>query len=123
MIILIACGCLLLGGILVSEFTSYWGTMHDIGVIMALVGGILFAIALAVLPINYYESKDTLIQYQELQKTVDDARKDNPSELERAAILDKIASANMNIKSMQYWNETSFDIFIPDEVMDACPIK
>ena len=113
MIVFLACILIMIIGIFLDSFLDW----DFAGPVIAMVGGIFLITAIALWPLEYYGDKAMLIKYQELQRTVDYARLNNPSELERATLIDKIASANMNIKSMQYWNNTTFDIFIPDEIM------
>jgi len=45
------------------------------------------------------------------------------SEMERATILKEMVKCNAGFKSLAYWNDSVFDIWIPDEVEDWKPIQ
>ena len=102
------------------------------------VGGLLF-IALILWPVTYYSEKANIQAFKSVQQTIETARQqgetyvgpafglpcagEHGARIESAAFQMKIADVNMWLVKMQYWNETIFDIFIPDEVMALQPIK
>jgi len=58
-----------------------------------------------------------------LADNINGARKQDMSEMERATILKEIVKCNAGFKSLAYWNDSVFDIWIPDEVEDWKPIQ
>jgi hypothetical protein len=78
-------------------------------------GFALFA-ALLVWPLNYYGTKEEIAEYHAIKATMQEARRGNTSEIERAALTNKIIETNQWVVNAQYWNKTIFDIYIPDEV-------
>lgn len=84
--------------------------------VVSLAVGAILAILLIMLPICYYSDLAWIEKYHAFKVTVEEARKSNISEIERAAILQDIAEWNQDIANVKYWNKTIFDIYIPDEV-------
>lgn len=84
--------------------------------VVSTASGVILAILLIMLPICYYSDLAWIEKYHAFKVTVEEARKSNISEIERAAILQDIAVWNQDVASAKYWNKTIFDIYIPDEV-------
>ena len=95
------------------------------GIMLTVMCGALLFVALGALPVNYYGTKARIEQFQATRATYEVARKSysQPSITERAAILMDIADQNRWLKNAQYWNDTMFDIWIPDEVMNLKPLE
>jgi hypothetical protein len=74
-------------------------------------------------PLAYISSKDSFITYQSTKTVIEKARKSNISEVERAALTNKIIEINSEIASAKYWNKTIFDCLIYDEFADLEPLK
>jgi hypothetical protein len=88
---------------------------EELGLFMGIISGITLLVALIVIPINRASHYDEIQQYNAVKMTIEESRKSNISDIERAAIINKIASWNAKIASLRYWNDTIFDIYIPDE--------
>lgn len=85
--------------------------------------GISLFTSLIILVINHAEAGAQLAHYHELVTTIEESRNNNTSEIERAAIMTEIIETNTYIAEQGYWNNTIFDIFIPDEIAELKPIK
>ena len=93
------------------------------GELLMIVAGILLLISLIILPINRQSCFADIAKIKAFQETVSASRMENLSEIERAAILSKIAEWNEWIAETKYYNNTIWDIFIPDEAANLQPIK
>ena len=81
--------------------------------------GIPAIIMLAIIPLHRADSYSNLAQRDALQSTYAELRA-NP--LEMATVGKQIAEWNAWLASAKYWNQTQWDWYWPDEVMDAKPI-
>lgn len=108
---------LIIGVILLNKGFELSGTL------LTVIGACLSVIMLIAWPLSYYGDKTFIAQYYTLQQTIENARNSNISDVERAAILNKIADENMELRSLQYWNQGVLDIFHPDEVMNLKPLQ
>ncbi len=72
--------------------------------------------------IEYDSSK---VDTKALMETIKDSRSisDVSHGVERAAIVTQVAEKNAWVKDMQYWNNSLFDIWIPDTVDALRPLK
>ncbi|MEQ6355114.1 hypothetical protein ABNX05_10845 [Lysinibacillus sp. M3] len=93
------------------------------GVIISAFSGIACLVAVSVLFISHLMADSNINNYNELKRTIDVVRSNEVSELERATITEKIIEINQEIASNNYWNETVFDIFIPDKLTKLEPLK
>ena len=93
------------------------------GVLLMAIGGLLLVIYLIILPLNRQDCFAKIVKIEAFQETVSTSRMGNLSEIERAAILSKIAEWNEWIAETKYYNNTIWDIFIPDEAANLQPIK
>jgi len=56
-----------------------------------------------------------LIDYSQLRDNLSRHRNDSTIvDVERSTVFNKVLEMNSNIQKCRYWNETIFDIFIPD---------
>lgn len=119
MLLLIILGVLLIGGIVLAN-VSYDFDM--VGGITAIIAGVLLLIALIMLPLSYYGIEGEIQEYKSVVKSLEDARERN-NDFENAALQQKIIDTNRWLASHQYWNNTIFDIYIPDEVAQLKPVR
>ena len=84
---------------------------------------IALALFLVFWPVAYYGYVSNIQEYHATKASVEVSRGEEMSELERAALVHKIIEVNRWLARAQYWNQTVFDPFIPDEVMALEPIK
>lgn len=104
--------------ILIWKNASYSSDWDILGIMGVFIFGTLLVVGLIILPINYYSGLAEIERYHALKNSIEESRKDNMSEVERAALVNKIAEYNADIASTRYWNNTVFDIFIPDELAE-----
>lgn len=84
----------------------------------------MLSIGLITLPINIYRIESEIRQFYITGITYEKARKNhNISVFENAAIQIDIAKQNRWLISNQYWNQTIFDIWIPDKIMNLKPLE
>ncbi|MEW9698010.1 hypothetical protein [Paenibacillus sp. SI8] len=84
------------------------------GDFMTLVGGVLTLAILIVWPVHYYSYLDAEARYYATNLTIMESRKTDKSEVERAALTTEIITANRELASAKYWNQTIFGDIIPD---------
>lgn len=96
-----------------------------LGFILILVFGIALVVALIMLPCNYYGEKANIEKFKITKTTYEIARKNLGKDAiaERAAIQMDIAGQNRWLAKTKYWNDTIFDIWFPDAVMDLKPLQ
>lgn len=87
------------------------------------ISSVLLVVSLIMLPINYYNVKAEIQSYYALKDTIEVSRENGNSEIERAALVQKIADNNTRLANLKYWNGTILDIFIPDEIENLDPLK
>ena len=99
-------------------------TMDDeiLGVIIAIFSGMLLLIALILLPFSRMEYNAGIERFKSTQQTYETARLNNVK-IENAAIQMDIAKMNRDLASAQYYNQTVFDMWIPEEIMELKPIE
>lgn len=94
------------------------------GITFAGLGAIALATIAIIWPVNYYGSVAEVDRYHALKETIEQARQGEVSEMERAALTQKMAEYNADLASVKYWNNTKlFDDFIADELAELEPLK
>lgn len=114
MILLIILGALTTIGVLLIVFTGEFSSLNTVGQVIAVFSGIVLLVALIALPVNYYSTKAEVDRYHALKETIEEARRGEVSEIERAALIQEIAGYNKDLASAKFWNDTLFDIYIFD---------
>lgn len=101
-----------------------WLSTCDTAVwISTFISGLLTIIMLVILAINHWTADSTIAQYEIIKDTIETARNEDLSELERATLTQKIIEVNQEIARYKYWNETSWDIFTPDRLTELEYLK
>ena len=102
----------------------FWNNLkYDwISFLLTVVCGGMFIVGIIMLPINRLNVNSEIIKFQTTENTIKLARENN-NELEKAAIQSNIIEKNNWLASIQYYNQSIFDIWIPDEVMNLKPLK
>ena len=119
MLILISLTILLILGIIIAFYVQ-----TELGVIIIIISGVLLFVALFALPINYYDYNARIQQFNSTKMTLEIARKNESiSLLELAAIQQKVIEMNQWLASAKYYNQTIFDIWIPNAIEKLEPIK
>lgn len=120
MMLLCILGVLLIVSIIVRVKTDYFDVYNDLNILVVFVV-ICLVCGLIIIPLNHICERSNIVQYHSLKATIEDAR--NSENIERAALAIKIAETNEWLARVQYWNETTWGIYIPDEVMELEPLK
>ncbi|KKN62413.1 hypothetical protein LCGC14_0512100 [marine sediment metagenome] len=95
---------------------------EDIGIVCIVIGAIITSAIVLTFLGSYYGCKSEILAFEETRLTYERARTNNEN-IEIAAIQLDIAEQNRWLRTQQYWNETIFDIAIPDEIMQLEVIK
>jgi hypothetical protein len=112
--------------IILSIGSIYWykrDEWNDLALGLSFLFSLVTIIALIILPISYYDGKAEIKRYYALKQTIEDSRKNGISDVERAALTKKIAEYNADLANVKYWNDTIFDIYIPDELAELDYLK
>jgi len=108
---------LIIVGIIIDKYTY-----NNIGEPVAVISGVVLVFILIPFPPVFYGTKSEIMQFKSIKITVQNAR-NNGVNIENAAIQQKIIDANKWLANYQYWNNTIFDIYIPDEIMELEPLE
>ena len=122
MLIIIALSVIcILGTIIARQASREWFEL--LSGILAIFAAITLLIAIIALPLNRAEHKSNIQRYHAFEQTIAKARQAGASEAERTAILMQITKWNQELASARYWNDTLFDIWIPDEYVKLPPLE
>jgi len=108
-----------------SCFLLNWSSKkydRDWALVTAIVALGISSIALIVWPMAYYGDISRIQYFKSVQQTAERGRSGD-QHLEGAAFRLEIAERNGWLAKAQYWNDTIFDQFIPDEVDSLTPIE
>ena len=117
MIFLIVAVIVVLVGVVLYQYDRV-----ESGTVFIIIGGFVLVLVLIFVFLNPLFVKGEIREFETIRRTVAVAR-ETGNELEKAAIQHKIIDGNQWLAGLVYWNETVFDIFIPDEVMQLKPLK
>jgi len=78
--------------------------------------GSVLVVLLIAFPIERMKAKRLMREVATTQETIDEARKDSFGNVERMALTRDMISLNKEIANAKYWNNTVWDIWIPDYV-------
>lgn len=115
MLIVIILSILIAGFMYANVFYDNYD-MEVLTMIGSVVSGFLLFIAIITIPISRMEVKSEIRKFNQTISTIAIARK-NAGEIERAALQHDIIEKNNWLQNQRYWNETIWDIYIPDKVM------
>jgi len=118
MIIFITAVVVILIGILFLNYFEW----EFFGGLLIMIGGMVLCIVLIAGYLVPLETRGEIVRFEATRQTIKIAR-ETGNELEKAAVQHKIIECNNWLASKVYWNQTIFDIFIPDEVMQLKPLK
>ena len=108
-----------LGFYLLSESYNWEG----LGIFLVGVCGATLLIMLIFLPINFYGWRASMEAIEATRLTIENSRTSDLSDLERATLTNQIVGINAKIARAKYWNQTIFNIYYPDEVMEIEPLR
>lgn len=120
MIVLIISSIMFLVGLVLIFFIS---DGEALGALLSIIGGITLIITLICGLTSYADSKAEIQRYYAIKQTIENSRDNSTSEVERAAVTKGIAEYNAKLASLKYWNDTTFDIFISDELVNLPYLK
>lgn len=110
----------LAGGVVAGKWLT---RKSDVGVVLTTICSLVLYVILLALPISYYKEIGNIQSYYAIKATIETAREQNLTHIERAALTQRIAEVNSWLARKQFWNQTIFDPFIPDDVMKLAPLK
>ena len=110
MLILIGLVVLLIGCIIGTYKIS---NNFEFGIVLF---GFLVVVFLIIWPTTYYSNYTRIEQFKTTKTVIEDARNNPNSGIEIAALTIKIVEKNEWLVSMKYWNNTTLDMFIPNEI-------
>ena len=110
-------------GWIIAEKADCYSTAEAVGAMLIAASVAMLILALIAWPICYYSTLANIERYEAQKQTIEVARASDISEIERAAILTQISETNQALASYRYWNDTIFDIFIPDKITELEPLK
>ena len=93
------------------------------GVTLIVVFGSVFIMTCVVWPMKYFSSVWDYRDYMVVKQAIEDSREQNVSEVERAALLNKIIEENKKLASAKYWNNTIFKDMIYDKYAELPYLK
>ena len=83
----------------------------------------ILCLSLIILPITRFYVKANIQGYHSLVETLNNVNTDELEDVEKALIRENVIQVNTGLNRVKYFNNTIFDWFIPDEVLDLEPIK
>lgn len=84
----------------------------DVGALVEIIGAAVFLVGLFVLPIKRAEIQSKVKQYHVIKQTL----KNSEGSTRETALAIKIVEVNAGLANLEYWNETIFDWYVPDEI-------
>lgn len=103
-------------GLAIIKF-GHW-EYETLGEFCLMFGGILFTLSLIMIPINRGMVESDMAAFEASKRTIENAKSG-----ETLTRIDTKVELNQWLANKQYWNNTSFDIYIPDAINDVAPIK
>lgn len=116
-------GLLFLGNVLLSLSNNVYYFWDDLFFIL---GWVLIAIgifSLILQPLFYYIHKSEIVSFETLVETLETARLKGHDNIENTNITLTISQYNSWLKRIQWANNTIFDWYIPDKIMELELIK
>ena len=117
---------LILGGLIIIIIAGIvlMGINEELGIISITIGVLILIFALILLPIARIDCNAGIAAFNATRDTVQEARANTDiSYAELAALQHKIIEQNQWLASIQYWNRTVFDIWVPDRVELMTPLR
>lgn len=121
MTILLICVLLILIGIVIFRSSNRISTT-GIGEGLIFFGGITLAISLIIIPMHHMSTHSQIVKFNSLEDTIENAR-NNEMYFETVSMQRRIAKKNEWLSTQKYWNDSVFDIWIPDEVEKLEPLE
>lgn len=122
LIFIVLAGLVAVGVMLASNYNLSDG-LNALGFFSSAVSGIAIVVLTLMFSISHGTANATLAQYHAIKETIEVARQGEVSDIERAALTQKIMRVNQDIASYKYWNGTIFHLMIPDKLAELEPLK
>jgi len=116
MIILISLVIIMSVSIVIAYKAERESALEITGTIIAVLAGTICLCSIVTVFMVRASTDIEISHHKIMHKTITEARKNNLSSIERAALLNKIIETNQKLIKSRYWNNSLFDIWIPDEV-------
>lgn len=120
-IILILIGLIVLSIISCVKANDLWS--NDAWIAGAVLAPIATLILALILSINHGTANSKIAQYEVIKESIEVSRQEGSSDIERAALSQKIIQVNQEIASYKYWNGTMFHLMVPDKLAELEPLK
>jgi uncharacterized membrane protein len=114
---------LIIGGCYLGfRYSSY--NYHDHFAITGFISGFILCALLFALPIARCDYNSRFVEFNETSNTIKEARKNKDiSEFELAAMQTKVIESNNWLARTKYWNNTIWDYYIPEKIVQLESIK
>ena len=89
--------------------------------IISIVSIVIFISGISTIPISRMEYQANIREYAALETTLQEMRK--KESIENTAIQLKVAECNQWLARSKYWNNSVWDLWIPNEIENINPIK
>ncbi len=95
-----------------------------IGFTLSLVFGLCLLCCVLAIPMSHLNWNATIREYHSLERTIEHARVNEISDVERATLTVMIAEMNVKVAEGQYWaNHPWFYINYPSELLELEPLR
>lgn len=123
MYLLIILTVVTIAGVIIAT-NLHWSSNWELPVwLVTGMSGLTVFTMLITLGVSHLTADSTIAQYEIIKETIEASRVEEMSELERATLTQKIIEVNQEIAGYKYWNETSWDIFTPDQLTELEYLK
>lgn len=119
--ILIGIGIVLGLLIFIGKGFDFYECSALIGIPIVVLSAVFIILVLA-LPAKRMEEKGEIRNYFAVKAVIESARAGGNS-VESATLLSEVIKTNKWLVNSRYWNESVWDIYIPDKVMELRPLK
>ena len=123
MIIIVPLFVLLVVCLVKMSYDIKEGEYMPVSMLFSGVLGLFLLIVFAAVYFNPYSVRGEIAQYYAVKASIADARVMNVTDIERAALTQKIIETNRWLAQIQFDNHNLWDMFIPDEVDNLKPLK
>lgn len=115
---------IILGLSITVKSKSKWDSdLYMFSYLIVVITGLVSSILLISIFISRAETFEGIAQFESIRDTFEASRSNKSENIERFSRLDEIIQANKWLAGKKYMNETSWDLWVPDEVSSIKPIK
>jgi len=121
MIILLGLAMIFTIGIVLLAYFDDSATCEIFGLTLIVAGSACLLITIITIPLERYGTRCQIEEFSSIKQSITQSRLN--INVESAAMQLKIIKTNQWLVRKKYWNDTLFDIWIPDEVEGLKPLK